>query len=204
MTELTAPIGRTQWRLPHYVAVVTVTICVLIALAPRDLFLLVSIFVIAPALLLLSAQLISQTARADAEGRRRHWKSSLATFLIIWIIPLFLFFHERNHPFEFRSVVRWIVYSNQYKREVLAQPVSDPNGFRHIEWDGTGFAGIANNTEFLVFDPQDSLSIAAQSEEPIKVAGIPCEVRQMLRLERNWYAVLFYTDQYWGTQGNCE
>ena len=83
-----------------------------------------------------------------------------------------------------------------------AQP-APPNGqLRHIEWETTGFAGVANSTLYLVFDPTDSLSVA---RSPGKFDGIPCEVPVVRRLERHWYAVLFYTDEAWGehNQLNC-
>jgi hypothetical protein len=73
---------------------------------------------------------------------------------------------------------------------------------RHIEWESTGFAGVANSTLYLVFDPTDSLGAA---RSPGKFEGIPCEVLRVHRLERHWYAVLFYTDESWGerNQLNC-
>jgi hypothetical protein len=68
---------------------------------------------------------------------------------------------------------------------------------KHIEWDASGFAGVANNTAYLVFDPSDSLSAAVKSHQ-LKFNGTHCEARDVRRLEHQWYAVLFYTGQTWG------
>jgi len=74
-----------------------------------------------------------------------------------------------------------------------------------MEWEATGFAGVANNTVYLVFDPTDVLSQAARSHSPGKYRGIPCEVLLVRRLESHWYSVWFYTDEEWGqrNQLNC-
>jgi hypothetical protein len=66
---------------------------------------------------------------------------------------------------------------------------------RHVEWEATGFAGVANSTTYLVFDPTDSLSVQHPSGG---FGGIPCRVALVRRLERQWYSVLFYTDEVWG------
>jgi hypothetical protein len=100
-----------------------------------------------------------------------------------------------------RDHVRWLFLSNGYKAKVLAQPRGEE--LKHVEWDGWGFAGVANTTAFLVFDPTDSLAGATVALPPIKARALPCEVVRVRRLGRQWYAVLFYTDTYWG-QGACK
>jgi hypothetical protein len=99
-----------------------------------------------------------------------------------------------------RDHVRWLFLSGGYKARVLAQPPGEEP--KHAEWDGWGFAG-ANTTVFLAFDPTDSLAGAAEAPPPIKSGALPCEVVRIRRLDRQWYAVLFYTDTYWG-QGACK
>jgi energy-coupling factor transporter transmembrane protein EcfT len=99
-----------------------------------------------------------------------------------------------------RDHVRWLFLSGDYKARVLAQPPGEE--LKHTEWDGWGFAG-ADTTVFLVSDPTDSLAVAAGSLPPVKARGLPCEVVRVRRLARQWYAVLFYTDTYWG-QGACK
>lgn len=102
-----------------------------------------------------------------------------------------------------RSAAKWWGWSHRYKAEVLAQP--DVTGeLKHIEWDGWGWAG-QDTTAYLVFDPTDSLSAAAQAHRPGKFNGIPCEVPDVDRMEKNWYAVQFYTNEWWGRRNtlNC-
>jgi hypothetical protein len=99
-----------------------------------------------------------------------------------------------------RDHVRWLFLSGGYKSKVLAQPPSEE--LKHAEWDGWGFAG-ADTTAFLVFDPTDSLAGATEALPPIKARALPCDVVRVRRLDRQWYAVLFYTDTYWG-QGSCK
>jgi hypothetical protein len=60
-----------------------------------------------------------------------------------------------------------------------------------MEWEATGFAGVANNTVYVVFDPTDSLLGAARNHTPGKFSGIPCEVRLVRRLESHWYSIQF-------------
>jgi len=106
-----------------------------------------------------------------------------------------------NHSFV-RDHVRWILLSGGYKAKVLAQPRSGE--LKHAEWDHLGgFAGIGNTAVYLVFDPTDSLAGAADALSPIKARGLPCEVVRVRRLNRQWYAVLFYSDTYWG-QDACK
>jgi hypothetical protein len=94
-----------------------------------------------------------------------------------------------------RSSLRWLLWSPRFKAELLAQPSPRNGELKHMEWDATGFAGVANSTLYLVFDPSDALAIVTL---PGKVAGLPCEVPLVRRLEKHWYAVRFYTDEEWG------
>jgi hypothetical protein len=102
-----------------------------------------------------------------------------------------------------RSTARWFVWSHCYKAAVLAQP-NATGELKHIEWDGWGWAG-QDTKVYLVFDPTDSLSTASQNHRPGKFNGIPCEVPVVERLEKDWYTVKFYTDEWWGRRNalNC-
>jgi lysylphosphatidylglycerol synthetase-like protein (DUF2156 family) len=93
-----------------------------------------------------------------------------------------------------RSYLRWLLWSRRFKAEVLAQPAPSNGELRHMVWEETGFAGVANVTSYIAFDPSDALSNA---HLPGKVAGIPCTVLRAFRLERHWYSVWFYTDETW-------
>jgi hypothetical protein len=99
-----------------------------------------------------------------------------------------------------RDHVRWLLLSRVYKARVLSQPSGEE--LQHAEWDFWGFAGT-DTTVFLVSDPTDSLGVATEALPPVKAPRLPCEVLRVRRLSRQWYAVLFYTDTYWG-QGECK
>lgn len=69
-------------------------------------------------------------------------------------------------------------------------PASAKGDLKLIDWDGWGM--FAQNTYvFLVFDPTDSLSVAAMTHQPGKFNGIPCEVLLVRRLKSQWYSVRF-------------
>jgi hypothetical protein len=100
--------------------------------------------------------------------------------------------------YSIRSATKWFMWSQRYKREVLAQSGETAGELKHIEWDGWGFPGAGDTTVYLVYDPTDSLSAPAKSHQPGKFVGIPCTVPLVSRLESEWYAVRFYTDEWWG------
>ena len=102
------------------------------------------------------------------------------------------------------NATRWLILSRRYKSKVFAQTALASAELRHIEWDGWGWAG-QDTTVYLVFDPSDTLSVAAKSEQPGKFGGIPCEVYHVHRLESHWYTVQFYTNEFWGRRNalNC-
>jgi hypothetical protein len=132
---------------------------------------------------------------ATRKGRPRVIALLVATvYLLVPILLLSNYSLVRDH-------VRWLFLSAGYKGRVLAQPANEQ--LRHAEWDSWGFAGVGDTTEFLVFDPADSLAGASEALPPVKARGLPCEVVRVRRLDRQWYAVLFYTDTYWG-QGACK
>jgi hypothetical protein len=191
-----------DWGLPSYTAIaysgiVACVAVILVAVSGNpDTFFFFNIFVVAPFLLLFSIMSIALLIRAAASHGRRQFLPILATLTVVWAIPVFLYRYDSTHPFELHETARWLVLSNEYKREVLAQPASNGD-FKHIEWDATGFAGVANNTVYLVFDPADGLSVAVNNNQAGKLRGIPCEPRLVRRLESHWYAILFYTDETW-------
>ncbi|MGA8144794.1 MAG: hypothetical protein WB987_12975 [Candidatus Acidiferrales bacterium] len=202
MVEKATQAGRLRRRLPSYAVIVGLVIFIPIAICHPDRFLFLDIFIVAPILFAVSVILIVCLIRAAVGNSQRQLLPILLTLTIIWAIPTSLFFYNLKHPFELHETARWLASSQHYKNKVLAQPTSANGELKHIEWDASGFAGLANNTVFLVFDPADTLSAAAKSRQPGKFNGIPCEVRLIRRLENQWYAVLFSTDEYWG-QGKC-
>jgi hypothetical protein len=59
------------------------------------------------------------------------------------------------------------MWSHNYKDTVLAQQSRANGEFRQVEWDGWGWGwGGQDTAVFLVFDPRDSLSLAASIHQP--------------------------------------
>lgn len=195
MSEKAAKTGRFRWSLLLLVAIVGFIVFISIAICPADTPFLLNVFVIGPMLIVASiAVLIYAVVR-----RRRQLLSQIAAMiLVLWAVAVVVFLYDCKHPFEIRENARWYVWSGEYKHMVLAQPTSANGDLQHIEFDASGFAGIADNTAYLVFDPVDTLSGVDKSHQPAKFNGISCEVRAIRRLENHWYVVLFYTDQVWG------
>ena len=127
-----------------------------------------------------------------AERMTYRSKLLLALSLIVFLICVFVW-----NYFPAKTEARWLLSSRRYKSDVLSQPTPPIGELKHIEWDGWGWAG-QNTTVYLVFDPRDSLSLAAANHESGKFSGIPCEVPTVSRLESQWYEVTFYTNQEWG------
>ena len=129
--------------------------------------------------------------------RRLWYYAALAAFAITALIVLW-------NMETVRTSARWFASSNRYKAEVLSQPASTSGELKHIEWDRWGWAA-QDTTVYLVFDPTDALSVAAKNGNSGKFNGLPCEVQLVRRLENDWYAVQFYTNEWWGRKNalNC-
>lgn len=121
--------------------------------------------------------------------RSHSWQLFGAAFVSVALS--FVLFHGQD---VIRPALRWMIWAQQFKAELLAQPAPGNEELRHMVWEETGFAGVANNTVYIAFDPSDALSSAIL---PGKVAGIPCTVLRAFRLEPHWYSVWFYTDETW-------
>jgi hypothetical protein len=137
----------------------------------------------------------------DAIRKRRQRRWIVLMLAVYGVISAALL----GHFFSVHTAARWLVWSHDYKAKVLAQPASADGELKHVEWDGWGFAGAGDTTVYLVFDPTDSLSVAARNHQRGKFNGIPCEVPGVDRVESQWYTVRFYTDEYWGRHNalNC-
>ena len=96
-----------------------------------------------------------------------------------------------------RPSLRWLLWSQQYKAQLMTQPDPANGELKHLEWDAWGFVPSGFTVTYLVFDPSDSLATAAKTKIPGRFGGIPCEVPGVFRLEKQWYGVRFYTDEDW-------
>jgi hypothetical protein len=120
------------------------------------------------------------------------WRSKrTAGFLIVLGLILVVVVWTNSH-LNYRF--RWLMSRNRYKSLVLAQPEPSNHQLRHIEWDGWGWGG-ADTLVYLVFDPSDGL--ATKRDLAVKYKYIPCDMDSVLRMEKQWYTVRFFTDTTW-------
>jgi hypothetical protein len=179
---------RFDWRLPLCAAIGALVLFAPIMLYGGDVVVggLLYVFVAFP-----SISLILLIVAIRQKGLRRLGVlSMLVVYLAVsWVLLM--------NSYELRTTTRWLLWSKNYKANVLAQPES-PNGMlRHIEWDGWGYPGSGNTVVYLVFDPNESLSTVASNHSAGRFSGIPCEVPLVRRLESHYYTILFYTDTDW-------
>lgn len=194
MNEKTANPNSFNWRLPSFAALFAFVVFFSIAVCQADTGLFLYLFLVGPILVAISITLLAYTAIGKGRSKRLALLSALATF---WVVSTIFFVFDIKHQSAIRTPARWLLWSHNYKDRVLAQSASANGELKHVEWDGWGWGG-EDTTEFLVFDPTDSLSAAARSHLPGKFDGIPCEVPRVNRLESHWYTVVFYTNQGWG------
>jgi hypothetical protein len=185
--------GQFYWRSPLLVAGIGFFVFTAIATCQADTFLFLMVFIVAPALLVVSIGWLIYVVI-----RRRRLREALATLVVLWTLAVSFFLYNREHPFAIRETARWILWSREYEHQVLIQPASADGDLKHVVWDSSGFAGVANDTAYLVYDPTDALSASASGNQATKMSGVPCTARAVRRLESQWYAVLFFTDQTWG------
>ncbi len=195
MVKKTTEANRFNWRLQSCAAFVAFVVFVAIAVCQKDTALFLDLFVVGPFLVITSILLLVYVAIGKGRPKRLQLLSMLA---ILWAVSTSLFVYDIKHPSAIRTAARWLVWSHEYKDKVLAQPTSANGDLKHIEWDGRGMFG-QDNSVFLVFDPTDTLSTAALRHQSGKFNGIPCEIRVVSRLEKHWYTVLFYTNEYWAS-----
>jgi hypothetical protein len=187
-SDKSVEIDRFNWRLPLYAAAGALIIFLPISLYSSQwgsfLYLIVAVPIISLVLLVIA---IAFAIRRKA----RRALAIVAAMFVLWGMSWALWRIE----LPMRSEVRWLFQSKAYKAQVLAQPVPANGDLKHIEWDGWGFPGAGDTTVYLVYDPNDSLAIG--SHVSVKFNGIPCEVPEIHRLEKDWYTVLFFTDTGW-------
>jgi hypothetical protein len=192
MASPSTVVAHFNWQMQIYAVVGALVFFTAIGLLQFDTSLILYIFVSA----ILSICIIFLLLYAAFAKNRRRDGRQLLTLTIFWIISASFFVFGRSHPIAIRTAVRWLADSRDYKAQVLAQP-QPPNGeLKHIEWDGWGMSGQITDI-YLVYDPTDSLSVAALNSKSGEFNGIPCEVLLLHRLESHWYTVLFYTSETW-------
>lgn len=183
--------NRLAPRLGLYLTIVGPIVLLAISICQADIAVFINVFVVAPLLLILTIPCLVFLA---IYPHRRRTLLFVARLAFLWAIAISLFLRNREHPFALHETAKWLVWSREYKQEVLKLPSANGD-LKHIEWDRSGFVGVANNTAYLVFDPSDSPPKAKNGRA--RFDGKSCNVRDVRRLQRHWYAVLFYTDETW-------
>ena len=133
-------------------------------------------------------------AFALRRGRRQRL-TSVAAFGAFLIVAVGVLISQR----QIRPHLLWLVWSNRYKSEVLANSAAANGEFKHVEGDGDGWgSGVTGDwMGYVVFDPSDSLLAATKKNVPTEYRGIPCKVILMRRLEKQWYSVVLDMNQFW-------
>ena len=118
--------------------------------------------------------------------------AAVGAFLIVAAGVVFSQWQIRPH-------LLWLVWSNRYKSEVLANSAPSNGEFKHTEWDGDGWGSGATGDwmGYVVYDPSDSLSAANKNNVPTVHKGVPCKVILVRRLEKQWYSVVLDMNQFW-------
>lgn len=192
MTDEVTESRRLDWRAPLYAVLAAITVFIPLVISQNGVDVLY-IFIVVPGLFIMGLCVLVYAAF------RKNLRIAVM-LMTFWIALVLLLTYDIKRPAEARSAIRWLLWSREYKKQVLAQPVSANGDFKHIEWDGWGWAGM-DTTIFLVFDPTDSLAAAAKSHQPGKFKGIPCEVPQVRPLESHWYTVMYLTSVRWDRCG---
>jgi hypothetical protein len=178
---------RFRWQLPLYTALASVLVFTPLIMAGQDFDILYLLTAFFASLLLLVLAVVSLFRKKGLQSLTR-----LSMFVVLCVASFLLM----KHGEAIRASCRWLLWSNRYKAEVMAQPAAPKGELKHLEWDGWGFAG-SDTVVYLVFDPNDSIAPELKTHKSGKFRGIPCEVPKIQRLERHWYSVVFNTDFGW-------
>lgn len=185
MSEIDYDAVRFNWKLPAYALVAVALTLPPLLVSSWDGAGLLWFFVVLP----IVTVCLLVVAAHNAERQK------LATVLML-LFYAGLLWPRWTFSYNLRAHLRWLAFSEAYKNRVLSQPVTDPQGLKHAEWDGAGFAG-SETIVYVVLDPADSLKPFAATQSQRKAPALPCEVWQIIRLEPKWYSVTFYTDTGW-------
>ncbi len=194
MVERTNEAGKIAWRSLSYAAIFELFVFISLAILQEDILFPLAVVLVVPLLFVANIIVLLYAA---IRKRLRQLQPALLMLAVLWTVPTLVLLYNRANPFQLRETARWLVWSREYKAEVMSQPTSANGDLKHIEWDGSGFAGVANQSLVLAFDPEDTLSAVAKSHQG-KFNEKSCTVFRVYRLESHWYAVLFYIDETWG------
>ena len=188
---------RFDWRKPLVAAAVALAVCLLITIYGTD----IDWLLYAAAVGVLGGMGLLGSIALRAVFRKE--QNLLMAFAIFgaYVAVTAVFFVGYG---QLRPILRWTLWSHRYKSELLAQATPANGQLKHVEWERAGWGPIGPTIVYLVFDPTDSLSVAAKSRRAGWFSGIPCEVPRVQRLESHWYAVTFYTEESWGERNRLD
>ena len=193
MNELAANRDEFNWRLSMYAAAGGSVLLLLLFVWGADASLLY-VLIVAPIACLVWIGLLIASA---VQRKFLRSLSMLLTLTLFLLVSGTLLMNEAA----LRPRLRWLLFARNYKAQVIAQQVPANGELKHVEWDGWGGMAVGDWTAYVVFDPTDSLSVAAKSNSLGEFKGIPCSVDDVRRLESHWYSVTLSMNEFWGN--NC-
>jgi len=193
MNEKSAQREVFNWRLSMYVVGCAAVLLLLSFVIDADADILY-VFLLGPIFCLV--WLVLTLAYAIGRDFRRSLSMLLALTLFL-LVSVALIKNEGA----IRPRLRWLLFSLQFKTQVLAHTLPVNGELKHVEWDGWGGTPEGDWTAYVVFDPTDSLSTAVKSDSSGKVRGIPCKVDVVRSLESHWYSVTLSMNEWWDRCG---
>jgi len=187
---------RCNWRMLFYAAIAAIVVMLLLFVYGSDPALDYLFFIVPTVCLMILAMLLVVVIR---KRTRKHLSMLLAALVFLFAAGAMLKTQE-----ELRPSLRWGLWSQRLKAQVLAQPSASNEELKHIEWDGWGGAPVGDWTAYIVYDPTDSLAVeakAGRSGSYKKLKGIPCEIDSVRRLEAHWYSVVLGVNEWWDRCG---
>jgi len=187
---------RFNWRMLFYAAIAAIVVMLLLFVYGSDPALDYLFFIVPTVCLMILALLLVVVIR---KRTRKHLSMLLAALVFLFAAGAMLKTQE-----ELRPSLRWGLWSQRLKAQVLAQPSASNEELKHIEWDGWGGAPVGDWTAYIVYDPTDSLAVeakAGRSGSYKKLKGIPCEIDSVRRLEAHWYSVVLGVNEWWDRCG---
>src|ERR1700676_4627524 len=125
-----------SWRLPSIAALLAFVVFIAPVVCQADTALFAYLFLVGPILVFVSILLMAYIIMG--KGRLKGL-TLLSAFGVIWVVtPIFFLVHVK-YQFAIRTRARWLVWSHDYKKKLLAQPASTNGDLSHLEWDGWGW-----------------------------------------------------------------
>jgi hypothetical protein len=194
--ERVAGKDRFNWRMPFYAVVAAILVMLLSFVYGSDPVLDYLFFIVPTVCLTIFVLLLVVII---SKRTRQSLSLLLAAVIFLFAADAMLKTQEGLRP-----SLRWGLWSRRLKAQVLAQPKAPNEEMKHIEWDGWGGAPVGDWTAYIVYDPTDSLAVAAEagrSSSYKRLKGIPCEVDSVRRLEAHWYSVVLGMNEWWDRCG---